>query len=120
MPAKLRAELPGILNWAIEGCQEWRRDGLKEPEEVKAATQSYREEMDLLALFLDECCKIGEGEVPAGELYDEYEKWCKKNGEQPVTKRTLGKMMGERGFRAENRTRNRDTKRVYVGLRVPF
>ncbi len=77
--------------------------------------------MDLLALFLAECCKKDEdGEVPTGELFDEYEKWCKKNGEQPVTKRTFGKMMGERGFRAENRTRNRHTKRYYVGLRVPF
>ena len=121
LPATLRAELPGILNWAIEGCQEWRRDGLKDPEEVKAATQSYREEMDLLALFLNECCEREEGgEVPTGELFDAYEEWCRKNGEQPVKKRTFGTLMKERGFRAENRTRNTDTKRYYVGLSLLF
>ena len=26
LPAKLREELPGILNWAIEGCVAWQRD----------------------------------------------------------------------------------------------
>lgn len=27
LPEKLRAELPGILNWAIEGCHEWIAQG---------------------------------------------------------------------------------------------
>jgi len=44
---KLRAELPGILNWALEGCLEWQRGGLREPEEVIAATADYRREQDL-------------------------------------------------------------------------
>src|SRR5215218_9119011 len=29
LPAKLRDELPGILAWAVEGCLEWRREGLQ-------------------------------------------------------------------------------------------
>jgi putative DNA primase/helicase len=28
---KLRAELPGILRWAVEGCLDWQRNGLKPP-----------------------------------------------------------------------------------------
>lgn len=95
-------------------------DGLQEPEEVKAATQTYREEMDLLSLFLEECCEVGTGMVPAGDLYDAYEKWCNKNGEQPVTKRTFGRMMGERGLRAENKSCNGETKRCYLGLSLNF
>jgi putative DNA primase/helicase len=117
LPAKLRNELPGILNWAIGGYQEWRRDGLQEPEEVKAATQSYREEMDLLAHFLHECCELGEKkEVPTGELFNAYEVWCKKNGEQAVTKRTFGKMLAERGFRDGSKTKSGVTKRYRFGL----
>ncbi len=30
LPAKLRAELPGILNWALRGCLEWMSRGLGE------------------------------------------------------------------------------------------
>jgi putative DNA primase/helicase len=46
LPEKLKAELPGILNWALEGCQMWQLYGLEPPAEVQAATQDYREEMD--------------------------------------------------------------------------
>src|SRR5690606_15535961 len=31
-------ELPGILQWAVEGCLGWQRDGLGEPPEVRMAT----------------------------------------------------------------------------------
>jgi putative DNA primase/helicase len=56
LPGKLLEELPGILNWAIEGCQEWKDRGLEEPEEVTRATEAYREETDILGQFVHECC----------------------------------------------------------------
>ena len=46
---KLRAERSGIFNWALEGCLEWQREGLGEPEEVRLATEEYREDMDTFA-----------------------------------------------------------------------
>jgi putative DNA primase/helicase len=54
LPERLRKELPGILAWAVQGQMEWLQDGLQEPEEVKAATNSYRKDMDTLARFIDE------------------------------------------------------------------
>jgi len=44
LSSKLEAELSGILNWAIEGCLEWQRDGMQEPEIVSEATKEYRTE----------------------------------------------------------------------------
>ena len=38
LPAKLLAELPGILNWALQGCLEWQKNGLGEPDAVTKAT----------------------------------------------------------------------------------
>jgi putative DNA primase/helicase len=38
LPEKLRAELPGILAWVVQGCLQWRRGGLQAPEEVRQAT----------------------------------------------------------------------------------
>src|SRR4051794_19889345 len=57
LPERLRKELPGILAWAVQGHVEWLQDGLQEPEEVKAATNSYRKDMDTLARFIDEECE---------------------------------------------------------------
>ena len=34
LPERLKAELPGILRWALEGCVEWQAHGLQEPPEV--------------------------------------------------------------------------------------
>ena len=36
---KLLKELPGILNWALAGFQEWRKEGLKPPRRVVEAGQ---------------------------------------------------------------------------------
>jgi putative DNA primase/helicase len=43
---RLLKEAPGILNWALQGYAEWKRQGLNPPEEVMLATNSYRTEND--------------------------------------------------------------------------
>ncbi|PFY35532.1 DNA primase, partial [Bacillus toyonensis] len=53
---KLAKEMPGVLRWAVEGCMKWQTEGLRAPEAVKAATAEYREDMDILAPFIDENC----------------------------------------------------------------
>jgi putative DNA primase/helicase len=95
---KLRAELPGILAWALEGCLTWRCHGLGTPPEVRQATEGYRGEMDPLAGFFEECCV----ERPAAQttvkaLYEAYTRWCEANGERPLSKRALGSRLRERG-----------------------
>src|SRR5215475_2904260 len=38
---KLRAELSGILNWAVEGCLRWQAEGLGTPPVVQEAGAEY-------------------------------------------------------------------------------
>jgi len=96
---KLRTELKGILAWAVRGCLEWQKKGLAEPDEVKLATQRYREEQDVLAAFLSECCILHpRAEVPARDLYEAYVKWCVENGERVESQRQFGMRLTERGF----------------------
>jgi putative DNA primase/helicase len=57
--SKLLEELPGILNWAIEGCLEWQDKKLQEPDKVTKATEAYREETDIVAQFVRDCCFTG-------------------------------------------------------------
>jgi putative DNA primase/helicase len=56
---KLKAEWPGILAWAIEGCQLWQQRGLSPPEVVTAATGAYLDAEDAIACWLEEECILG-------------------------------------------------------------
>src|SRR5439155_4535552 len=97
--AKLRAELPGILAWAVEGCLAWQRDGLGIAQDVQAATASYRAEMDVLAVFIGDVCTVSPAaKVSSKLLFSRYSKWCEANGERPLSQRALGEKLREKGF----------------------
>ena len=93
------AALAGILNWALEGVLLWQREGLKPPAAVAEATQAYREEMDVLAAWLADCCIVKKvAEASAADLYRSYVQWREQNGERPETQTSFGLRLTERGF----------------------
>ena len=96
---KLRAEVDGILAWAIEGCLEWQRIGLAPPEVVRTASANYFEEQDSLQEWLGECCDVGAAyrELP-GLLFESWQKWAEKAGEFVGTKKALGQKLEQAGF----------------------
>jgi putative DNA primase/helicase len=112
---KLRAELPGVLAWAVRGCLEWQRDGLNPPDAVLLATETYRVEQDTVGAFFDECCILAVGKwVFAGELYQAYGAWCEQNGEKPITRKALAARLVERG--CESDRQGRGGKRGWRGI----
>ncbi len=97
---KLRAELSGILNWALRGCLDWQREGLVAPSSVKAATDEYREEMDLIGTFIGDCLrKDPDLELDMGRIYSAYTQWCSSSGHHPMSKNKLSREFGRRGFK---------------------
>ena len=60
---KLKAELPGILSLIVRSAVRYQREGLSEPNSVRAARDSYRTQMDLLAEWLDDCCEVVQGGI---------------------------------------------------------
>ncbi len=111
---KMKAELPGILAWAVKGCLKWQSEGLGLPDEVKEATESYREEMDVLAAFLSECCTVhAQAQVTAQELFAAYLKWCQENNEEPLKQTALGRRLSEQQFIS---TKGTGGKRGWKGL----
>lgn len=115
---KLLAELPGILAWAVGGCLEWQRDGLKPPATVQKATDNYRAEMDVIAGFIDECCVINPSCVtPFADLYEEYRKYCDRYREHYEKQRRFGDSLTERGFMPDKGTGNRSVRRG-IGLLI--
>jgi putative DNA primase/helicase len=106
LEVKLRAEWPGILRWAVEGCLAWQRDGLDVPEEVRKATDAYRADMDVLGQFLAERCVLAaDASVPSADLYATYTTWCEEAKDRPMPKRTFGLRLAERGL-VPSRTEN--------------
>jgi putative DNA primase/helicase len=99
---KLRAEMSGILQWAVEGCKEWRNQGLKAPKQVKAAVDGYREEMDILGHWIEECCVLNERiKAESNHLYQSYKSWCQLNGHYFQSQTRFGRALGERGLQKE-------------------
>ena len=114
---KLRLELPGILAWAVRGCLSWQDKGLDTPAAVTTATTEYRDEMDALAGFIDECVIEGPNlEVTKGNLYDAYKRWCDEDGERAMTKRKLGRRLLERGWQDGKDTSGDNRIWASVGL----
>ncbi len=120
LPDKLRSELPGILRWAVEGCLAWQQEGLGEPEEVKVATQGYRDEMDVLGRFIEDRCVLHERATAlATPLYQEYLKWCEENGEPEESQNKFGRRLKERGLTQDRETGTRRVMWMGIGLWQP-
>ena len=94
LKAELIEELPGILNWALDGCMAWQIKGsLETPTPVKEATEAYKSDMDIVNAFLSECCVFEPtAKLKAKVLYETYKNWCDENGEKIVTQTTLDEL----------------------------
>ena len=116
LQGRLLEEAPGILNWLIEGCRDWRQNGLNAPEIVLNKTQEYRSSMDLLKEFLDAYCVVSpDAESLAKDLYNGYRDWADEQGEFPVKRRLFNMMLDERGF--GRRRSGRGLHRTGLGLK---
>src|SRR5262249_37774013 len=96
---KLKAELSGILNWALAGCLEWQRDGLNEPDEVKTATAAYQAEQDFVAGFLAEHCTLmPEARCQAAKLHEAYVEW---SADHLMTPKALKQRLEAKGYHSK-------------------
>lgn len=107
---------PAILAWMVEGCLEWQKKGLGIPEEVVKSTKEYRESMDPLKDFIEDCCLINPlAKVENSELWVQYEEWCEANGERgKLGRKTFKNKLELRGFIQERTS----TSRYWKGLKL--
>jgi putative DNA primase/helicase len=109
---RLMEELPGILNWMVEGCLKWQEQGLNPPEIVKVATEEYQKDNDIIGEFIMTQCTIGPGlEIQAGQLYQRYNLWSQGNGYELLNGTRFGKEMGKRFPKVKRKNRT-----IYTGL----
>ena len=104
LPAKLRAELPGILAWAIRGCADWLEHGLMVPSSIVDATAAYRAEMDVLENFIeDNCIRDSDRRVPVGELYSKYGTWSESACQDVLGKKDIRKPDAAEGVQPDQK-----------------
>jgi putative DNA primase/helicase len=115
--AKLAEELPGILNWAIEGCIEWKRGGeIKMADVATIATDAYRVEQDFLSDFINDSIEVDPtSAVSRKDLYTVYKKWSESTGAFVLSMRRLSSMLEEKGFK---KTRIHAGTRAWESIRL--
>jgi P4 family phage/plasmid primase-like protien len=112
---RLLAERDGILAWALRGCLEWQRGGLRPPATVLAATDEYFEAEDALGRWLEECCVLDPQHVePTGALYASWKSWAEANGEFVGSIKRFSQTLTARGL-VMHRTAS---ARTFIGLRI--
>ncbi|MBM4041585.1 MAG: hypothetical protein FJ290_24050 [Planctomycetes bacterium] len=94
---------PAILAWAVRGCLEWQRDGLRVPDAVTRSTDAYRDEVDPIADFIETCCELAQPQmrdlyrVTAKQLRAAYICWTKEAGCRPLGPQHFASALREHG-----------------------
>jgi putative DNA primase/helicase len=108
LPAKLRAEAPGILAWAVEGCLRWQAEGLGVPDAVRVATEDYRASQDTVGAFLRDRCHLAEDAKTApAALRDAYEGYARAEGIEAVPASAFRAAVEGHGIRQRRTARER-------------
>lgn len=100
LTARLHAELPGILAWAVRSAVAGRAEGLGMPPEVQAATASYRDGTEVLVPFHKVAVPTAGARLTAREIDEADETWCSANGERAWSQKSFAMGQRERGFEA--------------------
>lgn len=120
LPAKLKAEAEGILNWLIQGIRDYYSQGLNPPQLVKEETQRHIDSQDVLAEWLEDYCEIGKDFTATNlSLFQSWKNYSEKRGLDGIIRstRSLGKQLSAKGFKSIRNCYNL-RGRGYLGLRL--
>lgn len=109
----ISSELPGVLTWMVEGCVLWQKEGLIPPSEVLQATAHYKDDSDVVKIFIDDACiRDPQSKIAAKALYAAFQIWCKSSGVRYVPIGQFKDRMASLGFTMEKV----DNAPGYVGI----
>lgn len=123
LSAKLAAELPGILNWALDGLA--RLDEhlrFTEPKSSEDAVITMLDQASPISAFVRDCCDVGPGhEVPVDDIFTAWKMWCDDNERRAGNKQAFGKALNAArpGLRRVQPRGDDDARwRAYQGIRL--
>lgn len=111
----LKPELPGILNWMVEGAMEYfAMGGMGKCEEVDKDSRRYMLSQNPVALFFrDNLKKEKNSKIPSSELYNKYKEYAEANGERYVGQKKFTQSMKSLGVGIERVNKGK----VFVGVK---
>ncbi len=116
----LNRELPGILNWALDGLDRVnRRDRITEPASSVEAVTAMADAASPTGAFLREMCETGPGhEVLVDDLWTAWKTWCEDNGRPAGSKQTLGRNLRAvlPGIQVARPRQGCERKRTFYGV----
>lgn len=121
LEAELTAELPGILNWALDGLHRLLEQGgftnARHPGQI---ADKWREYGDSIERFIEECVVQEDGEVaPKDEVYGVYARFARDHGlSQESKSKVTRELKAEDGISDSQRRVNGERIRVYTGMRL--
>ncbi len=95
LTADLLLELPGILNWALDGLERLHERGrFVQPQSGRQAIEALEElSSPVLAFFRERCTANTGASVAVDELYREWGDWCRLNGHASGSRQHFGKAL---------------------------
>src|SRR5581483_2268645 len=121
LTTRLLDELPGILNWALEGLDRLRQqDHFTEPASSRDAITALHDLVSPVSAFVRDCCATAPAnEIPVDVLYQAWKSWCMEQGGKASSAASFGKELRAAvpGVR-KRRPRAEDGDRIYryVGI----
>ncbi len=125
LEGRILNELPGVLNWALQGLSELRSAGtITQPESAAGRVSEARQKQSNIFAWVDARCEIGTGHcVNKADAFADYESWVSDNKKGPtVTQNMLTRRLKEElGITGDKRDpQEKDGKRgyLYEGLKL--
>jgi len=119
---KLKAELPGILNWSIDGYKRLNDRGFFiQPASADEAIEEMEELSSPVTAFLRDCCELEPGaQTPVDDVWTSWQRWCARVGRHISTVQTFGRDLraAAPGVEAKQTRAFGGRVRVYEGLRL--
>lgn len=113
---KLRAEWSGILQWMIDGCLAWQRDGLNPPATVRDATAAYLAAEDAIATWMEDCCTLDPNAWEnSTALFGSWTGWATKAGETIGSQKAFSQKLDDRKGITKSR---RSGSKGFGGIRI--
>jgi putative DNA primase/helicase len=117
---ELHAELPGILNWSLDGLRRLTEQGrFTRPSSTDEAYRAIQDLASPIGAFVRDRCALGpEHQISVDEMWDAWKAWAEDNGHAKGTKQVLGRDLRAAHPRVTvHRPRVGDDRpRMYVGI----
>jgi putative DNA primase/helicase len=113
---KLSPEMPGILNYALDGLDRLRERGyFRLPASAKDSIRELEDAAEPVKAFLREWCELrSHNRVNVKTLYRAYRAWAEEAGHKIVANNSFGRAL--KGQLPKLRTTGAGAKREYIGV----